>query len=246
MALDHRLVLVRRERAATTCHEQPSKSGEAKYSSAISSMCARARRAELLVLRDLEERVGELAVLHELLLVRRDRRGRRRRSSRACSARSHSAVGRRAERAPLDERLHRPREVVVQRRQRDVRRRVRVVDRMHLAALDERLARVELPAEERVHEPRDRHDLAPDLRRQEIVLHRVALVHRRVRAEVQRHRLGADRKRAHEDVEAVDCGLQVHQALAGLVVAAPAARRAELTRVTPTHWPPSNGFMYSG
>ena len=57
----------------------------------------------------------------------------------------------------------------MQARQRDVGRGVRVVDRMHLGAADERLARVELPAEERVHEPRDRHDLPADLRGEEVV-----------------------------------------------------------------------------
>ena len=49
---------------------------------------------------------------------------------------------------------------------------------------------------------------------------RVAVVHRLVGAEVHDHRLGADRERAGEHVEAVDRRLQVHQPLAGLVVGA--------------------------
>ena len=74
----------------------------------------------------------------------------------------------------------------------------------------------------------------------------VAVVHRPVGLEVHHHRLGADREAAREDVEVLDRRLQVHQPLAGLVVGARAARRGRLMRVTPTHWPPSKGFMYSG
>ena len=54
----------------------------------------------------------------------------------------------------------------------------------------------------------------------------VALVHRPVGLEVHDHRLGADRERAREHVEVLDRGLQVHQPLAGLVVA-----RAQLVGV---------------
>ena len=52
-------------------------------------------------------------------------------------------------------------------------------------------------------------------------------------------------ERAHEDVEALDRRLQVHEALAGVVVLG-VELGASAIRVTPTHCPPSNGFMYSG
>ena len=49
--------------------------------------------------------------------------------------------------------------------------------------------------------------------------HLVAVVHRLRRVEPHRHRLGADRERADEDVEVFERGLQVHHPLARLVVA---------------------------
>ena len=106
----------------------------------------------------------------------------------------------------------------MQARQRDVRRGVRVVDRGGDAVLDDRLARVELPAEERVHEPADRHDLVAGLGGEEVVVDLVAVVHRPVGLEVHHHRLGADREAAREDVEVLDRRLQVHQPLARGVV----------------------------
>src|SRR5205814_9990043 len=119
----------------------------------------------------------------------------------------------------------RPREVVVQRRECDVGRRVRVVDRIGNAVLDDRLAGVELPAEERVHEPRDADDLIAELGREEVVPNLVAVVHRPAGVEPHRHRLGADRERAYEHVEALERRLQVHHPLARLVVT-----RTELLR----------------
>ena len=107
----------------------------------------------------------------------------------------------------------------MQRDERDVRAGVRVVDRVDLAVADQRLARVELPAEERVHRAADRHHLAPGLRLQERVVDLVAVVERAVGLEAHDHRLGADRQRAGEHVEPVDRALEVHQPLAGLVVA---------------------------
>ena len=59
---------------------------------------------------------------------------------------------------------------------------------------------------------------SPSSGREEVVVDRVAVVHRLLGPEVHDHRLGADRQRAGEDVEALDRRLQVHQALAGLVV----------------------------
>ena len=91
---------------------------------------------------------------------------------------------------------------------------------MRLGAAHERLARVELPAEERVDQAADREYLVAELGREEVVLDGVAVVHREVGAELHDHRLGADRQRAGEHVEAVDRRLQVHEPLAGLVVRA--------------------------
>ena len=62
-------------------------------------------------------------------------------------------------------------------------------------------------------------DLVAELGRQEVVADLVAVVHRPRRVEPHRHRLGADRERAHEDVEVLERGLQVHHPLARLVVA---------------------------
>ena len=72
-------------------------------------------------------------------------------------------AGDEAERAPLQQRLDRPREVVVQARERDVGRRVGVVDRVDLVAAHQALARVELPAEERVDQAADRQHLVAEL-----------------------------------------------------------------------------------
>ena len=80
---------------------------------------------------------------------------------------------------------------------------------------------------------------------EEVVVDLVAVVLRPVGLEVHDHRLRADRERAGEHVEAVDGALQVHQALAGLVVSL-GQLRAFRTWLTPTQAPPSNGFMNSG
>src|SRR4051794_40950795 len=111
------------------------------------------RVAELAVAVDVEVVLGECAVPVELLGVGQVVAVTDLEVGARVLVDAHPAALDRAERAPADERLDRPREVVVQRRERDVRRRVRVVDRIDDAVLHERLARVELPAEERVHEP---------------------------------------------------------------------------------------------
>ena len=212
-----------------------SNSGDVNHSCAISSRCAEVRRAELLVLRHLEVRVRELAVLRELLLVGEVVAVAPHEVVARVLVDEHLAAGHGAERGPADERLDRPREVVVQRGERDVRRRVRVVDRVRDPVLHDRLARVELPAEERVDEPRDRDHLLAELRREEVVAYLVPVVHRPRRVEPHRHRLGADRERAHEDVEVLERGLQVHHPLARLVVArAELLRRARRARRRPT------------
>ena len=105
----------------------------------------------------------------------------------------------------------------MQARERHVGTGVGVVDRVDLAAFDQRLARVELPPEERVDQPPDRHRLVPGLRGQEAVVDRVAQVHGLVRPELHDHRLGADGQRTGEDV-VVDGLLQVHEHLAAGVV----------------------------
>jgi hypothetical protein len=97
---------------------------------------------------------------------------------------------------------------------------------VRLLTAHERLAGVELPAEERVDEAADREHLVAHLGVEEAVVDGVAVVHRLVGPEVHDHRLGADGERAREDVVAVDRGLQVHQPLAGGVVGA-----VELLRV---------------
>src|SRR4051794_33958753 len=104
--------------------------------------------AELLVRLYLEVGVRELPVLRELLLVRQLVAVADGEVIAGVLADPHRTPGDGAERRPLDERLDRPREVVVQRRERNVRGRVRVVDRKDVGSLHERLARVELPAEE--------------------------------------------------------------------------------------------------
>ena len=102
--------------------------------------------------------------------------------------------------------------------ERDVRRGVRIVDRVGLPVLDDRLAGVELPAEERVHEAADDGDLPLELGRKDVELDLVAVV--AVRAGVVAHdaRLRPDGEAAGEDIEVLDARLQVHHPLARLVV----------------------------
>ena len=116
----------------------------------------------------------------------------------------------------------------MQARQRDVGRGVRIVDGVDLAAAHDRLARVELPAEERVDRARDGHDLVALFRRQEVVSHLVAVVQRPRRIEPHHHCLGTDREAAREHLEVLDRRLHVHQLLARLVI--PAPQRVFVTR----------------
>ena len=95
----------------------------------------------------------------------------------------------------------------------EIGRRVRVVDGVHVAPANEGLAAVELPAEERVDGAQNADHLLPHRRCQEVVVHRVALVHGLLRVEVHDHEFGTHPEAAREDVEAIDSGLQVHQAL---------------------------------
>jgi hypothetical protein len=116
---------------------------------------------------------------------------------------------------------------------------------VHLPAAHERLAGVELPLEEGVHDLADGHDLVARRRVEEVVADAVAVVLRPVRREAHDHRLGADRQRRGEDVEALDALLQVHQPLPGLVVG-PLQVVLVPMRLTPTQAPPSYGFIHSG
>ena len=150
-----------------------SNSADSTYSTTTSSRRGRPRRERLELLL-LEVAVGELSVAVELVLVRKlgvaDLEVVRGRLVDASAARDG------AERAPGDEGPDRPREVVVEAHERDVGRRVRIVDQGRLIALDDHLAGVELPAEERVDEPADRLHLAVQLGREEVGLGAVAVV----------------------------------------------------------------------
>ena len=107
----------------------------------------------------------------------------------------------------------------MQRGERHVRAGVGVVDRgCTCVALDEHLARVELPPEERVDQARDGEHLVAGRRGQEVVLDRVPVVHRQLGPELHHHRLRPDGQRADEHVVALDRLLQVHQPLARGVV----------------------------
>ena len=176
------------------------------------------RCAELVVLGDLKVAVGEAAIFGELLLVREVFAIADREVVPGRLVDPHPAAGRRAERGPAHERTDRPREVVMQAGEGDVRGGVGVVDRRGDPVLDDRLARVELPAEEGVHEPADRDDLVARLGGEEVVVDLVTVVHRPVGLEVHHHGLGPDREAAGEDVEVLDRRLQVHQPLARGVV----------------------------
>ena len=172
---------------------------------------AQAAGAEVVVAIGLEVLVGQPAIGGELVLVAEVVAVADLEVAARVEVELRPAPGDQAERAPLEQRLHRPREVVVQARERDVRGGIRVVDRMDLVAADQALARVELPPEERVDEPADRQHLVAELGREEVVRDFVAVVHRPVRAELHDHRLGTDRQRPREHVEVLDRGLQMHQ-----------------------------------
>ncbi len=174
---------------------------------------------ELVVLRRLEVLIGEPRVVLQFLFVRQIVAIAHFEVPLHRHLYLHRPVRDRAEQRPLDQRLDRPREVVVEARQRDVGARVRVVDREDLAVLDQGLAGVELPQEERVDETADRHDLPAGFRREEAVLHLIAPVYRLRRVVAHHHRLGADREAASEDVESFYRRLEVHEPLAGFVVA---------------------------
>ncbi len=217
---DEALVLVGRIRRPDGLHEQPVEVGRAHPVEHELVDVSEPARAEVVVAVGVEVLVRQPAVRGELLFVAEILAVADLEVASRGEVYPRPAPGDQAERAPLQQRLHRPREVVVQARQRNVGRGVRVVDRMDLIAAHQALARVELPVEERVDKPADRQHLLAQLGREEVMGDLVAVVHRLVRAELHDHRLGADRQRPCEHVEVLDRGLQVHQAPARGVVGA--------------------------
>src|SRR6266511_5753835 len=111
---DHRLVLVLRERRRHRVDEQAVELRRREVLDRDRVEIRELRGAELLVLRNLEERIRELAVLLELLRVRQIVAVADREVVACVLADAHAALRRDAEEAPLDERRDRPREVVVQ------------------------------------------------------------------------------------------------------------------------------------
>ena len=195
-----------------------SKSGPRTQSSMTSSRCGQPAGAEVASSLHLEVVVGQPAVGAQLLLVGQVGPVGDVEVPAGVQVQPRPAAGGRAEDRPPDERLDRPREVVVQAGQRDVRAGVGVVDRVDDAVPDQGLAGVELPAEEGVDQPADGDRLLAGGRVQEAVGDRVPAVHRLVGVEVHDHRLGADGQAPREDLVAGDRLLQVHQPLPGLVV----------------------------
>ena len=223
---DEALVLVRRVQAADRPDEQPVEFGRSDPLEQQLVESREARLAEVRIALGLEVVVREAAVRLELLRVRQVVAVADREVAPGVQVEPRLPARDDAEQAPLHERADRPREVVVQARQPDVRAGVRVVDREDVVTADEALAGVELPAEERVDEPPDRDDLGAGLRRQEVVGDGVAVVQRLLGPEAHDHRLRPDRERAGEDVVAVDRRLQVHHPLARSVI-----RTVQLARV---------------
>ena len=150
-----------------------------------------------------------------------------------------------AQNAPGDEGPDRPREVVVEAHERDVGRRVRIVDQGRLIALT--ITSQELNSQRKnaltsrliVSTSRWR------LGREEVRLGAVAVVPVGGGVMPGDEGLRPDREAAREHVEVLDGGLHVHQPLARVLVGEAELLRVVM-RVTPTHIPPSNGFMKSG
>src|SRR5215211_3293489 len=168
VALDEPLVLVRRERRLHRVDEQ---SVEVAALDVLDEELVEGLEgvgAELAIVVGVEVRVreapvrGHHVVVGEILAVADGELVGRRLVD------AHRASAREAEERPLDERGDRPREVVVQARERHVRGCVRVVDRIDDAVLDDRFGRVELPAEEGVHEPAERDHLEADVGSEEL------------------------------------------------------------------------------
>ena len=95
---------------------------------------------------------------------------------------------------------------------------IREVDRVPDAVLAERLAGVELPAEERVDGERHLAEMLLLRVADEVGLRRVAVVERRLGVVEDVVRLRAEADAAHEAIEAVHRGLEMHDRLAALVV----------------------------
>ena len=216
-----------------------------KNSHATSSRCGEVLRAELLEARGLEALVGDRGVARELLAVRHVLRGGDLVERLPVERRAHRPLRRRAEERPADVRLHQPREVAVQRRDLRVGARVREVDRVPDAVLAQRLARVEVPAEERVDRQRD---VAQELRLlggDEVLCPSCSDRGAARPGRSGRVRLRPEADAAHEAVERVHRRLQVHDRLAALLVGA-SQRGLVVDLADALQPPPSYGFMNSG
>jgi hypothetical protein len=117
------------------------------------------------------------------------------------------------ERRVMVERLDCPWEVVVEARQREIRRCIGVVDRVCLSVLDDRFAGVEVPAKEGVDEAADRCHFVLERWGEEVVIGRVPVVMLLGHVVVHDPRLRADREAAREEVVVLDGRLEVHQPL---------------------------------
>ena len=108
----------------------------------------------------------------------------------------------------------------VQRRDLAVRAGVGEVDRVPVALVAQRLAGIEVPAEETVDGQRHvlEHRAVPGV--EEIVIHAVAVVQRRAGVIVDAARLRAEPDAAHEVIVGQDALLQVHHLRAALLVGA--------------------------
>src|SRR5437016_10555181 len=142
---DHLLLLVRREDRADDVDEQRVEFGAGDVLDYELAHRGHRGGAEVLVRLDLEVLVREPAVFAELLPIREVAAVADIEVAALVLVDHHPPPADDAEETPLDERLHRPREVVVQTRERDVGGSIRVIDRMYPRAADEVLARVELP-----------------------------------------------------------------------------------------------------
>src|SRR5437763_11020767 len=103
MALDHRLVLVLRERRRHGLHEQAVELRRREILESELVQVRKLRSAELLVFGNLEKRIRELSVLLELRLVRQIVAVADREIVTRVLADAHPAVLRDAKRRPLDE-----------------------------------------------------------------------------------------------------------------------------------------------
>ena len=183
------------------------------------------RGAELVEAVGLHALVGDLCVALEALAVREVLLGDGEEGVPA-EVGGLLALGGGAEDGPADHVLDEVREVVVQRGDLEVGAGVGEVDRVEDAVLAQRLAGVELPAEERVDGEAGVGEDRPLLAVDEEEVDLVAVVEGGAGVVLDDVDLRSDADGADEQVEGVDGLLQVHDPLAGLLVGA-----AQLLRV---------------